>query len=303
VTLDLPPHFIRNVIAAFGDAGRRYLADLPTLLDQASQRWGLSVGKRFLLSYNYVCAVTRSNGTPAVLKVGVPNLELNSEINALRVYRGQGACQLLEADPETGMLLLERLLPGRMLVDVKDDDLATGIAADVVKNIQRQRPEGEGFLSLQGWFAELDNLRSRFGGGTGPFPERTVDIVNQLLHELFSDVRPPMLLHGDFHHYNILSSTRGWLVIDPKGVIGAPEYEAAPLLLNPLGQTLDEAEAIIRTQRRIAILSERLGFDPSRIWRWAVCHSLLSAWWDVAEDGTLDETARRWPEILLKIRF
>jgi len=198
------------------------------------------------------------------------------------------------------MLLEERLFPGSMLVDLADDDRATKIAAGVMMAIQRPAPPADGFLSLRAWFDELKGLRLRFGGGTGPFAERSVALVEELLEDLFAEERPPVLLHGDFHHYNILSSERGWLVIDPKGVIGPAEYEVGPLLLNPWGTVPDEAEAIRRTQRRIAILSERLGVERERLWKWAVCHSLLSSYWDLTEGGCRDEYIGVWLEIFVK---
>jgi len=299
VNLNLPPIFVKNITQAFPNSAD-WLAELPSILAAASRRWDLTLGEPFLLSYNYVCAADRADGTPAVLKIGVPNHELTSEINTLRVYDGQGACRLLEADAEAGMLLLERLKPGTMLTTLEDDEKATEIAADVMGNIQRLMPEGEGFLSLRGWFDELKKLRPRFGGGTGPFPERTVGIVEGLLGELFAEDRPQVLLHGDFHHFNILLSERGWLVIDPKGVVGPAEYEAGPLLTNPWDKMPEEAEAIRRTRRRIAILVERLGFDRQRLWAWAVCHSLLSSFWDMTENGSGGEYSRVWTEILLK---
>ncbi|MCX6039505.1 MAG: phosphotransferase [Chloroflexi bacterium] len=303
MNFNLPPAFVNNVTAAFGDPGLRYLAALPDLLAEAAHRWDLTPGKPFLLSYNYVCPVTRADGTPAVLKIGVPNRELNSEIKTLRVYAGQGACRLLEADADQGLLLLEHLQPGTMLATLKDDDRATEIAAEVMQAIQRPVPKGDGFLSLREWFDELKGLRPRFGGGTGPFPEKTVEIVEGLVRELFAEDRPQVLLHGDFHHFTILLSERGWLVIDPKGVAGPAEYEIGPLLLNPWGEMPDETEAIQRTQRRIAILAERLGFDRQRLWAWAICHSLLSTWWDMAEDGSGGEYSRAWTEIFLKTRI
>lgn len=303
MNFNLPPAFVNNVTAAFGNPGLRYLAALPDLLAEAAHRWDLTPGKPFLLSYNYVCPVTRADGTPAVLKIGVPNRELNSEIKTLRVYAGQGACRLLEADADQGLLLLERLQPGTMLATLKDDDRATEIAAEVMQAIQRPVPKGDGFLSLREWFDELKGLRPRFGGGTGPFPEKTVEIVEGLVRELFAEDRPQVLLHGDFHHFNILLSERGWLVIDPKGVAGPAEYEIGPLLLNPWGEMPDETEAIQRTQRRIAILAERLAFDRQRLWAWAICHSLLSTWWDMAEDGSGGEYSRAWTEIFLKTRI
>jgi streptomycin 6-kinase len=302
MALNLPPDFAKNIRQAFASDGERWLPELPALLAESSHRWDLTLGEPFLLSYNYVCAATRADGTPAVLKIGLPNPELTSEINTLRVYDGQGACRLLEADAEKRMLLLERLRPGTMLVRLEDDDQATEIAAQVMQNIHRPAPQRDGFLSLRGWFDGLKNLRPRFGGGTGPFPEKTVEIVESLIRDLFAEDRPQVLLHGDFHHYNILSSERGWLVIDPKGVAGPAEYEVGPLLINPYNVMPEETEAIRRTQRRIAILAERLGFDRQRLRAWAICHSVLSAWWDLAEDGSGGEYARAWSEIFLKMR-
>ena len=276
---------------------------LPGLLDDASHRWDLVLGEPFLLSFNYVCAATQKDGSEAVFKIGVPNRELTSEINTLRLYNGQGACRLLEADADQGMLLLERLRPGTMLATLKDDDQSTEIAADVMAKIHRPVPQQEGFISLRGWFDELKKLRPLFGGGTGPFPEKTFATAEGLIHDLFTESRSQVLLHGDFHHFNILSSERGWLVIDPKGVTGPAEYEVGPLLFNPYNQVLEETEAIRRTQRRIAILSERLGFDPVRLRAWAICHSVLSSFWDMAEDGSGGESARAWTEIFIKTRL
>ncbi len=300
--LDLPSDFVTNIRRSFPAGGEKWLAELPDLLLQAARTWDLELGQPFLLSYNYVCAAARKDGTAAVLKIGVPNRELTSEINTLRVYNGQGACRILEADAEKGMLLLERLRPGTMLVTLKDDDQATEIAAEVMKKIHRPVPQQEGFLSLQGWFDELKKLRPLFNGGTGPFPEKTFATVEGLIRDLFAEHRPQVLLHGDFHHFNILSSERGWLVIDPKGVAGPAEYEAGPLLTNPYNVMPEEPQAIRRTQRRIAILSGKLGFDRQRLRAWAICHCVLSSFWDMAEDGSGGENARVWAEIMLKLK-
>jgi streptomycin 6-kinase len=299
----LPSAFIKNIFTSFGDPGRRYLDELPELILKASRRWDLALGDPFPLSYNYVCSATRVDGTPAVLKIGIPNRELNSEINALKVYRGEGAVRLFESAPDLGMILMERLQPGNILSTLADDDHATEIAAGVMKVIQRPPPEDNGFIKLQGWFDELSNLRPRFAGGTGPFREKTVEIVEQLVRELFEENHPNVLLHGDFHHFNILSSDRGWLVIDPKGVIGPAEYEAGPYLLNPWGEMPNEKEAIQRTRRRISILAEHLGFDQQTLINWGICYSLLSALWDTGEDGSGGEYSRAWTDILLRIKI
>ncbi len=152
--LKLPSGFCRNIKTSF-PGGTEWLERLPALLDEAARRWHLVLGDPFLLSYNYVCAAIQEDGSAAVLKIGVLNRELTSEINALRLYNGQGACRLLEADTDKGMLLLERLQPGIVLATLRDDDQATGIAAELMKAIHRPAPKPDGYLSLRGWFDEL----------------------------------------------------------------------------------------------------------------------------------------------------
>jgi streptomycin 6-kinase len=81
-----------------------------------------------------------------------------------------------------------------------------------------------------------------------------------------------------------------------------------PLLINPYDHVPEESDAIRRTQRRIAILSERLGFDRQRLRAWAICHSVLSSYWDMSDPSAPDggvfssggESARAWTEIFLK---
>jgi streptomycin 6-kinase len=202
------------------------------------------------------------------------------------------------------MLLLEHLRPGTMLCGHADDEAQTLIAAELMQKLWRNVPPEPGpFLLLSSWFEQLEGLRSRFGGGTGPYPEKTIAVVEGMIKELFAEDRPQVLLHGDYHHFNILLSDHGWLAIDPKGVIGAPEYESGPLLMNPWGHMPDVTEAIRRSERRIAILSERLGLDRQRLLRWAICHSLLSSYWDVQEDGSGGEYSFAWTEIFLRLKI
>ena len=213
--------------------------------------------------------------------------------------RWDSAVRLLEADEQQFIFLLERLRPGEMLSTPEDDDQATNIAAGVMLNLWRPAPSDVRFIKLTDWFDGLKKLRPTFNGGTGPIPKQLIGKVEELLPRLFTESSPPMLIHGDLHHYNILSSERGWLAIDPKGVIGPPEYEVGPLLINPWGDLQKISQL---TKRRIAILSERLGFSRQMIRDWALCHAVLSAWWSI-QDHESGEFAIKCAEIFSEIKF
>ncbi len=302
--MNLPDSFIRNIRVSFGEAGRRWLAALPELLNNAAHRWDLSLGEPFLLSYNYVCPATRADGTQAVLKIGVPNRELLSEMSALRLFAGQGACRLLESDDENYAFLLERLSPGEMLAAQADDEARTQIACQVMTRLWRPAPPEQSFILLREWFAALDGLRPRYGGGTGPFPAWLVARVEGLLPDLLHDSNPSMLIHGDLHHFNILSAERsecGWLAIDPKGVLGPVGYEVGPLLINPWDDLLKVDNPTRLTERRLAILSEHLGLPRAHLRDWGLCHCLLSAWWDLDEaEDTGGEYALACAEVIAR---
>lgn len=284
--MNLPPDFLQTIRDTFGRPGVAWLSALPDLIAEASRRWDLTdIHPVPNLSYNFVAYANWAE-KPVVLKLGVPNDELSSGIAALRFYDGRGACRLLAADPGKGMLLLERLLPGVMASTLQDDEGATRIAADVMSQLWRPVPENRGdFIQLRDWFDGFERLRDRFDGGTGPLPEALVETAESLSWDLLADNKDETLLHGDFHHYNLLESERGWLAIDPKGVIGPQAYEVGPLLINPVEHFLCARDPIAQTTRRVAILSEVLGMERERIRNWGICHSVLSACWSLEDKG------------------
>ena len=99
-----------------------------------------------------------------------------------------------------------------------------------------------------------------------------------------------VLLHGDLHHWNILSAGGDtWIAIDPKGVVGEREYEVGSLLRNPNDQIQHWPDLEARTRRRIAILAEVLGFDRHRLARWNFAQALLSIWWGYEDSGGMSQ--------------
>lgn len=298
-----PSDFISTIRNTYKAAGDKFLADLPALVDEAARRWDLTdIQPVSNLSYNFVCYALSSNNRSVVLKIGVPHNELTSEMAALRLFNGEGAVQLINCDEAKGFLLLERLQPGIMLSTLKDDEEATHVAADLILKIQRPAPQDGVFIKLSDWFDGFKRLRKYFDGGTGPLNKTLVERAERSAKDFFAEDYVPTLMHGDFHHDNILSSERGWVIIDPKGVIGPAGYEVGPLLMNPL----EEISALrlrsgrgIRAKKRIDILSERLGMERERIREWGIAHAVLSAWWGI-EDNTGWEDSMACAQMLVE---
>lgn len=311
--MNLPEPFLTNIRNAFQQDGEAYLAVLPDLIEEARQRWDLTdITPVENLSFNYVAYATQLSSPSGrgqgegmgevVLKIGVPHRELFSEIAALRLFNGEGCVRMLEADESRGMFLLERVRPGGMLAVLEDDDQRTHIAVDVMTRLWREAPAGSPFIPLSDWFAALKNVRPAFGGGTGPFPAKLFARIEETLPRLFAESAPPCLIHGDFHHFNVLSSGDGWIAIDPKGVVGHPEYEVGPLLINPWFSLTNGTSPRRQTERRLDILSERLGFPRSHLLDWATCFAILSAWWDTQPDGAGGEYSLGCAELFDSLR-
>ena len=133
-------------------------------------------------------------------------------------------------------------------------------------------------------------------------PKHLVETAESLSNDLLNENKDETLLHGDFHHFNVLESARGWLAIDPKGVIGPKGYEVGPFLINPNDRFLSGSNPKVQTAKRVAILSERLGMEQERIRSWGICHAVLSAWWSIEDDDPNQaEYAIRCAEILLRV--
>ena len=302
--LAIPPSFAGRMCQMYGSEGEAWLRDLPALVADLAARWHVTVHVPFDLSYNYVAAATRSDGTEAVLKVGFPHQELGRELAAVRLYGGEGMCRLLEADDARHAMLLERLRPGAMLADLArtDDDAATRIGAAVMCALWRPVPEsadGGPFLPIAEWFRAFDRHRAKHGG-PGPFPAPLLDRADKLAAELLASAPSQMLLHGDFHHYNVLSARRApWLAIDPKGMLGDPGYEVGPFLLNPNQESWYLNPDVLG--RRLDVLADELAYDRARLRDWGIAHAVLSACWSAEDHGNGWQDAVTMAETLVDL--
>jgi streptomycin 6-kinase len=277
----IPESLIRTTTEQRGPDGVTWLKRLPAILAECERRWNLTLGPPFpQLSYNYAAPARRPDGRSLVVKVGFSQEEFKTEAEALRIYAGGGAVQILDFDPSLVVMLLEHLTPGKMLVAMEDDVAATSIAASVMKRIRRPAPAAHMFPTVADWASGLDRLRDCFDGGTGPFSAKLVDEARQLFSELIGSMGEPVVLHGDLHHFNILSARREpWLAIDPQGVVGEAEYETGALLRNPSPDIFSHRQLERVLARRMDQLAEELGFDRERIRGWAVASAVLSVWW------------------------
>jgi streptomycin 6-kinase len=295
--------FTKNALG-WGKEGEKWLARIPSIIQEFEKKWSLKVGPPYPLSYNYVAPVVRSDGTDAVLKIGFPgDREFKTEIEALTIFSGDGAVKLLEADKESFVILLEKVIPGIPLSAEADDEKTTRILASVMKKLHKPLPSPHAFTTIDGWIKELSNFHNKPDSTIQPLPLDLVYKARELFTYLIKSSAPAVLVHGDLHHDNVLSSERaGWLAIDPKGIAAEPAYEVAAMIRNPYQKLRDIANLEKILRRRILILSEELGLNPLRIHQWCLAQTVLSAVWNHGE-AKGSEHAIRVARALEKLSF
>jgi streptomycin 6-kinase len=242
------------------------------------ERWGLAPdGEAFATEYtgSWLQPVRRG-AIPAMLKISSAPEEIAGGA-LMEWWGGLGAARVLEREGEA--LLLERAIGSRSLVEMSkagDDEAATAVICDAVAVLHAPRaaPPPATLVPLDVWFRGLTPVAAAHGG--------VLAKAEAVARNLLSEPRDVVALHGDVHHANILDfGPRGWLAIDPKGVLGERGYDYANPFCNP-----DTATALQpgRLQRYLAQVAERGAMEPRRLLMWILAYSGLSAAW-ILEDG------------------
>lgn len=243
------------------------------------------------------------NSQPVVLKVIKRVGDEWRSGAVLSAFDGAGTVRVHKfAD---GAILLERLDPGTELVDpvrTGHDEDATAILAEVIQRMDNHEPPA-GCATVFDWQRGFDRYLSRHG--PRPIPVALAEKAKDVYQNLANTQTRTTLLHGDLHHYNVLlDKDRGWLAIDPKGVVGELEYELGAIIRNPV-ELPDLYLAHNVVERRLLLLTNLLGLDYQRALSWCFAQAVLSAIWDI-EDGFEVEAnnhALRLAEVIEELMF
>jgi streptomycin 6-kinase len=269
------PAFLQHYIAQFGDIGTQWLADLPRHVATLEEEWGFRVGPGLDHggAVSWVAPVERSDGSQAILKIGLPSGEARFEGQALRFLDGRGAVRLLRASDDGFSLLLERCLPGTDLWSLSEAE-GNAVASRMLARLWREPDPSAPFMSLADYVATWWERLPRLTAGA----EYDAELVTAAMareRELTAGQPRHVLLHGDFHPGNILAAEREpWLFIDPKPLVGEPAYDLAQLLYNRARFLIQSDDATVQLRRQIERFATDLGLDPARIAGWAFVKAL-----------------------------
>jgi streptomycin 6-kinase len=273
---------------------------IPRELARAVDRWGITLGEPYLDVYpnNLVYRCTMRDGTPAVIKTepdrGSED-EFLTEVAAMVLYDGRGMVMVLELARDERIVVMERVVPGETLWQAPIGRALEAVAS-VMAKLRRAPPDHHMFPGVREYHRAWPN-HARLYGGPGPIDADLFESSERLFVELCDSSASPVVLHGDLHYGNVLSSDReGWLAIDPKGVIGEPCYEVGDLFRNRVEELFDTADPVAAMRSRIEGLAALTGFDRERIRLWSLAQAVLSEVWtadDPSHVGHVDLRAAR----------
>ncbi|WP_226035175.1 aminoglycoside phosphotransferase family protein [Aquibacillus saliphilus] len=276
--MKLQESFVQSVRLYFKEKGEEWLENLPNTIKYCEQKWSIKVQEPYSLSINFVAPAIKGNLEEVVVKICVSEEEFLDEWEALQLFAEKGIVQLIDSDKQGRIIILEKLSPGHSLAEVTDDEEACLIAANVMKELSARAPVDTRIPTTKSREDQLHKLAEEHPNGVGPISNATLNKARRIFKYLNNTTNQQMLLHGDFHHYNVLSSGDGlWTAIDPKGLIGEIEYDLIQYMLNKLPNK--GAYQVI--EKRVDIFTKELDLDKERLLLWGYCHTVLATAWTV----------------------
>ncbi|MDF6019677.1 aminoglycoside phosphotransferase family protein [Streptomyces sp. JH34] len=278
--IDVPDDLVMNLGMHSGAAGREFADALPALAGRCLEEWGLRPDGAPMSG---MCAlvlpvVREADGRRAALKLQPVDEETVGEPVALRVWgeAGAGVVGLLDHDPATGVMLLERLDERRPLTGMADARAAVRVLAESLARLVRV-PAPPGMRRLGDEAVRMLEEAPGAAARLGDEGER------RLLLDCAAAVREvagepgDRLLHWDLHYDNILAGRAEdgrageWVALDPKPLGGDPGFELFPALDN----RFDASEVLWRFD----LLSGVLGLDRERARAWTLGRVLQNGLW------------------------
>ncbi|MCE7983474.1 MAG: hypothetical protein DYG89_20065 [Caldilinea sp. CFX5] len=278
----VPETFARDTIRREGEAGRQWIDSLPRLVDALCHRWNLVIDGAPLHGYLGVVIPVQRGTDACVLKVSWLDDSNADEALALTAWNGAGAVRLLAVEPALGAMLLERLDHRRSLYDLPVDE-ALVVAGRLLRRLAI--PATVKLRSLPTLAAEIaHSLPKRWEQDGQPMSrhllERACDLA--LRHGATAGNR---LVNYDLHYDNVLAGWREpWLAVDPKVVIGDPEFGIMQLFMN----RLDEIEATGGLDRHFAILVAAAELDETLARDWTLVRCVDYWLWGLSVGLTED---------------
>ncbi len=291
--ITLPDDKRAEIERQFGSEGVRWIAEFPDLLDACKKHWQLELlGIAPMgLPINAVIFAKGEAGQPLVLKLGFPHPEQLTEGVTLQHYDGRFAPTVVDIQQDWRAILMERILPGHTY---RTTPPGTPLPLNLIAELSRPVPGSLPLPSFADWLTSaFDEFRCRQDADVRLAPH--LEQAEAWFKDLTAEPVGDYLLHGDLHHENILlDAKRGWLAIDPKGVIGPRVLECGRFVHNFIdhgsgglistARERGDMEAVMRA--RVHLLANAMNLPAEDVARATYIDIVLSQVWTCNAGGS-----------------
>lgn len=275
--------FRDNIINIFGEKGNVWLNKLPSVVEELQSHWDLSgITPVNNMTCNYVAKAITKHKQDVIIKIGCDKQSIFEEKQALIYFDEQASIKLLDFNEKHNALLLHQARPGITLKEIYpiNKEIVIDIyAATMHKLHDKLMMDKVDFLFIADWLNAIDKAPTN--QMTHSLFQKAIHLKNELL--LSSENRN--VLHGDLHHDNILKNGEDWLVIDPKGIIGEPEFEAAAFDFIHQTELNSSQDISSLFTLRAEKLAQKAGLNVQRLKDWVFVRLILSAAWSIEDHG------------------
>jgi streptomycin 6-kinase len=275
----VPAAFAEWRVHLDGDAGRQWIESLPALVERLLDKWHLELeDPQPLHGALSLVLLVRRGDEPLALKVTwLADVTTLGEAAALRAWDGRGMVRLLAAEETSGALLLERLDHTRTLHALPIEEAAE-VAGALIRTLAVPAPAG--LNTLREVAANIHDILPRRQRALGdPVPPRWLAAARA---PDLDGAGEEVLVHADLHYGNVLAATRQpWLAVDPRAVVGTPEYSVPELMWTRADDLRTDADIrrLLGTLVRAGNLNGEIahGWVVTRCvdyWLWGLEHGL-----------------------------
>lgn len=281
--ITVPEQFAEWRIRVGGEPGRRWVQSPPALVERLRERWDLVVDDTEpLYGGQSLVVLVRRGEQPLALRLTWLVDSTADEARALRAWRGRGVVTLVDAAPDVGALLLERLDHTRSLHTLPLPEAAE-VAGSLIRTLAVTPPAGLRTLSdVAAGIPETLTRRQRALGS--PIPPDWLAAARR--HALgWERTEDQFLIHADLHYGNVLAATRQpWLAVDPRALRGAPEYSVPELMWT----RADELHTDADVRRTLGIVVSAGKMDAEAALGWTVTRCVDYWLWGLEHGLTVD---------------
>jgi streptomycin 6-kinase len=260
---------------AHQDVIPNWLSSLPTVIEALCAKWQIELEPR--IGDTWITVVlfgTSPDLGPVVIKSSPNAVDFVAQARAFEIGAGDNVPRLYDLDLAHCTMVMERIVPGTELRHVAmDDEASTRIGAETLRTFWRPIADGEGLISQRRAMQPLFDWTPQ----SELIDTELIAQAQQLATSLMEQSTQTCLVHGDFHHWNVLQRTSGaWVIIDPIGIVGDPASDIARWMHNPPEIAMRE-DFLDVAAHRIGIWADVTGIDADALASWALVGNVLNA--------------------------